>query len=913
MNFFKKFKLLTQVLAIFSVSFVLVLVGRIAELGLLQVQLFTYIEPPQIAIKVKAVSNTLFSHINVWGIYLGGRVPGDDARWAASHFDLISGQLYSESSRAELKAINPNIKLCEYSAIPSLNHLDFDYMEEWANNNDYDFEDFFHHYLEDVRDTYWNRNAKGYREECSPDNCDPLATANSIEEARVWATWYPRPDWRLRKFNQQNLEFEVYKANRWGAYSNEPKPDCLMLDAVPMIDYVTELLALDKTDTYYGIPTDSNHPHIEFMFQFGGDLTTGLNNEYGVDVEPMGNASATFFLAHDHFKERFVNYFDWVWVENWTSYKLADGTKELSYERSYENEIALMTRQTLAGEKRLLRGNEPYNIPSERGKTFILSSFYLINNNNAYFNYRLAGDPEGIGFDNPRNQWFEAIAYNIGQPIINPDGKADFNGNYNTVEHYEWANGADPADPTKTYHIMARNYANALVLVKYRPYNSTMFDASVTVHQLDQTYTPLNSDGTLGSPINSISLRNNEAAILIPYDDLVPVAVDDLRGGADDTNTINLYWTAPSDNQGQVSAYELRYSENEINASNWGQAELLTGLSNPGMPGFYESFTVNNLTANTQYYFAIKSVDDNDNWSAISNIAEVNTDIDYCNPNWICSLWSSCQNNIQTRTCSDSNECGDDTGRPELTQSCEEAVDTCISNWSCTDWSECSNNQQTRACTDLNNCETFISPITAKECTEVIEEDSSFLASVGGSAVYYISSNEKKYVFPDQKTYMTWYSNFNNIITLSIAQLDQYPDGGAVTYRPGTKLITHPNTARIYAVSPGGILHWIPNEATAVNLYGSQWYTRVQDVIPGFFSASYTIGDSLSDKLPDGAIVYYKSSRYLVHSGQRRRFTTNNAFLINNFSDFYLISTDLNNYPEGSPVTGEEIFISRFK
>jgi hypothetical protein len=41
-----------------------------------------------------------------------------------------------------------------------------------------------------------------------------------------------------------------------------------------------------------------------------------------------------------------------------------------------------------------------------------------------------------------------------------------------------------------------------------------------------------------------------------------------------------------------------------------------------------------------------------------------------CTPNWSCGSWGTCSNGQQTRTCTDSNNCGVTTGRPAITQSC---------------------------------------------------------------------------------------------------------------------------------------------------------------------------------------------------------------------------------------------------
>jgi len=41
-----------------------------------------------------------------------------------------------------------------------------------------------------------------------------------------------------------------------------------------------------------------------------------------------------------------------------------------------------------------------------------------------------------------------------------------------------------------------------------------------------------------------------------------------------------------------------------------------------------------------------------------------------CTPNWSCSKWSPCINNLQTRTCNDLNKCGTTNNRPVLSQNC---------------------------------------------------------------------------------------------------------------------------------------------------------------------------------------------------------------------------------------------------
>jgi len=48
-----------------------------------------------------------------------------------------------------------------------------------------------------------------------------------------------------------------------------------------------------------------------------------------------------------------------------------------------------------------------------------------------------------------------------------------------------------------------------------------------------------------------------------------------------------------------------------------------------------------------------------------------------CNENWQCTGWSSCNNNIQTRTCTDLNNCGTLENKPEESQSCTTTQNAC--------------------------------------------------------------------------------------------------------------------------------------------------------------------------------------------------------------------------------------------
>jgi hypothetical protein len=128
--------------------------------------------------------------------------------------------------------------------------------------------------------------------------------------------------------------------------------------------------------------------------------------------------------------------------------------------------------------------------------------------------YYLVADPERtflmfFGGNNPSSTWTQhwtpAAAVDVGVP----------EGAMRVL-----ATGTDPLSPSLTYKVFARDYQNALVLYKPLSYKSgigegTRNEQTGTTHQLGENYRRVNADGTLGTVISSIRLRNGEGAVLI--------------------------------------------------------------------------------------------------------------------------------------------------------------------------------------------------------------------------------------------------------------------------------------------------------------------------------------------------------------------------------------------------------------
>ncbi len=85
---------------------------------------------------------------------------------------------------------------------------------------------------------------------------------------------------------------------------------------------------------------------------------------------------------------------------------------------------------------------------------------------------------------------------------------------------------------------------------------------------------------------------------------------------------VTLSWTAPGDDgrQGTAARYDLRLSVVPITEANFATSWMVSGIPTPGPAGTRQSVLVPNLVDNGTYYFALKTVDEKGNWSAMSNI-----------------------------------------------------------------------------------------------------------------------------------------------------------------------------------------------------------------------------------------------------------------------------------------------------
>lgn len=134
--------------------------------------------------------------------------------------------------------------------------------------------------------------------------------------------------------------------------------------------------------------------------------------------------------------------------------------------------------------------------------------------------------------------------------------------------------------------------------------------------------------------------------------------------------------------------------------------------------------------------------------------------------------------------------------------------------------------------------------ITASVTVSATAPAVGLIKKLSDPAVYYVTGG-KRYAFPNEKVFYSWYADFSGIITVTDTELARHPLAGVVTYRPGVRLVKITTDPRVYAVSRYGVLRHLATEGVARELYSSGWAAQVHD-IPDSFFVNYLVGSAIN-------------------------------------------------------------------
>lgn len=143
-----------------------------------------------------------------------------------------------------------------------------------------------------------------------------------------------------------------------------------------------------------------------------------------------------------------------------------------------------------------------------------------------------------------------------------------------------------------------------------------------TVKTLDSNTTYYFAVKTGDESSNWSVISNPATATTGEVDRVAPAAVGDLSAGNVTDVSVELKWKATGDDgmDGLATAYQLAYATQTFGVGEWNQHVKTIDLPVPSAAGTSQSIVITGLTRSTTYYFAVRVIDNADNYSQLSNL-----------------------------------------------------------------------------------------------------------------------------------------------------------------------------------------------------------------------------------------------------------------------------------------------------
>jgi len=197
----------------------------------------------------------------------------------------------------------------------------------------------------------------------------------------------------------------------------------------------------------------------------------------------------------------------------------------------------------------------------------------------------------------------------------------------------------------------------------------------------------------------------------------------------------------------------------------------------------------------------------------------------------------------------------------------------------------------------------FVAPLVASAETTVTLTAGDVIKGASTKDVFVYAADGKRYAFPSDAVYFSWYKNWSIVKTVPDTQIASISMGkGGVPFRAGTYLIKVNTDPKVYAVEPNGAIRWIETAEIAKALYGANWAKTVRDVPAIIFPNVYTISATSINTAayPVGSLVKVASDYFLIGAGATKQKVTAEGLVANGLqTKFAVVAADLTAYTAG--------------
>ncbi len=163
------------------------------------------------------------------------------------------------------------------------------------------------------------------------------------------------------------------------------------------------------------------------------------------------------------------------------------------------------------------------------------------------------------------------------------------------------------------------------------------------------------------------------------------------------------------------------------------------------------------------------------------------------------------------------------------------------------------NTNNNDGCSYLCQIEEDNTPTTTPNILDISKLQGTIVKTSLDPKVYYINTNNQRYLIPNLNTFKSWFKNFNNLTIITPQTLASFEYKGRLTVKPG-KLVQFKNSNKVYAVEPEKTLRWITTGATFKD-FGYDFKKVIS--LPEEDFQYYTLGEDLNNSTvhPTGQLL----------------------------------------------------------
>lgn len=472
-----------------------------------------------------------FSHIKTAMVDYRQHNTPEELQFMADHYDLMTGSLEGYGDAVQLAYTN---YYCMYVGNPEYNNA-----KAWAEQYSVDFEAFFIHYAEETEATLVGETY--------------ILPAGSRVPTYGWYNTGGDPTLPGARvvMNVGNPNYRAWKLDYLAKRMSDESKDAVAIDNT-RLDMIVKIPKVSRGGTIAEYPIDPGPTYGDDTLKLFAEFKQRFGDQKG-QVPNIGPYAADPRL------------YPYVWGLG------REASNRPDNKQRYDSWKAELDAARDGGVKaNIMMGLAP----EERYTMPMLANFYIVANETCYFQPLLQYVADHFGMDPRLNQWFDAITYDIGSPRgdhyvlkvgIDPSSPVRetmtavatdditltdtskawvedqmrgmwvvFPSGYTIVVYHSgdnWIQFYSPKEPladgiyelgTYTYEVFAREYDNALVLMRPKTNNSVVDDTSavevalpVTADNPTGKYHSLGADGSLAPAITTVSLRGADGAILI--------------------------------------------------------------------------------------------------------------------------------------------------------------------------------------------------------------------------------------------------------------------------------------------------------------------------------------------------------------------------------------------------------------